>query len=253
MRLSYNIIKKEKYKDNGNDNYQVPIIIDGKDIVIKKKSKPKVSEYENSEDILKSQEIINEAMREREEILNRTNEEKDKILEEAKKSGFDEGFKKGHSQGQKQGYSDGYNESLNTIENAKQVLKNSKVESLKYIESIEEDILKLSVDIARNITKLIIDESQDKIINMVKSAIEEFKNEDLIIIRCHPSSKTYLENNIEKLEEVSPNSKFTLLEDKCLEENGCFIEGEVKTLDIQISTQIENIYNELKKMRDDNV
>ena len=192
-------------------------------------------------------------MKEREEILKSTKEERNIILEEARKTGFDKGYEEGHSAGEKQGYSDGYNESLNIIENANEVLKNSKVESIKYIESIEEDILKLSMDIARNITKLVIDESSEKIINMVKSAIEEFKNEDLIIIRCHPSSKTYLENNIEKLEEVSPNSKFTLLEDKSLEKNGCFIEGEAKTLDIQISTQIENIYNELKKMRDDNV
>ncbi|MTI69485.1 MAG: hypothetical protein FH751_04410 [Firmicutes bacterium] len=197
---------------------------------------------------LEAKEIINDANDQKKELLNKAKEEINVLKDKAYKEAYDEGFNKGKTEGFNKAYDEAKVEANALRKEAKDVLKDAHKKSRDYIEGTNKEIIDLIIDVSENVTGLLINESEKNIVEMVKKALQEVREKRQIILRIHPESSLYLESNLHQFNKICPNAKFTILEDKDLEENGCKIESESEIIDLQISEQLENIKSKLLEM-----
>lgn len=194
------------------------------------------------------EEIYREIEEERKKIIETANNEAKELLEEAKKQGFESGLKDGFTKGYNQGIEEAKVEASNIKENAIQIVQ----EAHKYVEDYykqnHDKIIRLAADMAETIVHTTINESSENIMMLVKPIIQKFGKTESIIITCHPDSVNYLKLYQYKLEEICPNTIFTILGDGNLEQNGCIIENENQIIDLQIKKQIESILESIKDM-----
>ncbi|MTI65722.1 MAG: hypothetical protein FH753_03890 [Firmicutes bacterium] len=259
MELSYKIYKKSNVDGK---KFSVPIKTPKKIKKVKDTNEEELVDTYDEElekiEVLKKEilnnakleaaEIIDDANTKKEELLNKTNKDIKNLKDKAYKEAYDEGFKKGKENGFNKGYDEGKVEADALRKEAKEVLNNAHEKSRDYIEDTNKEIIDLIIDVSENVTNLLINESEKNIVEMVKKALEEVREKKQIILRVHPKSALYLESNLHQFNKICPNAKFTILEDKELEENGCKIESESEIIDLQISEQLENIKSKLLEM-----
>lgn len=191
---------------------------------------------------------------ERQTILNNALNEAKVEIEELKKDavnkGYEEGYKKGRDEGIQQALKD-CEESCNEIkQDALKLIKQSEVEVDNYFNESKESIIDLAGVMAESIVHKTIDTSDEKIISLIKPILEQYEGKENIILTCNPDSVEFLKDNIKKLQEINPESRFIILEDNNLEKNGCTIENESQITDLQIGNQINSIIQDLKNMED---
>ncbi|MBC8588327.1 hypothetical protein H8707_08745 [Tissierellaceae bacterium BX21] len=199
-------------------------------------------------------ELYKKTAEERRKIIEKANEEANNLLEEAKKQGFDKGFKKGCEEGFKEGLTNGYNQGILDAKSEASKIKNNAVKIVEdaqesvsdYFRESHDQIIELAADMAESIVHLTIDESSENILMLVNPILQEFGKTENIVITCHPDNLDYLKLYKYKLEEVCPNTIFTILSDANLEKDGCIVENENKIIDLQIRKQLNSILESIK-------
>lgn len=201
--------------------------------------------------------IIDEALAKAKEIIDSANDYKKEIqstiikdAEEAKekgyKKGYDEGIIKGTSFGKKNGFDTAQaevksqNEEL-VSELCKQIylVEESKDEIIK---KFQNDIIKLSINIAEKITRTKISKDESIVKNILLNAISDYKN--VAWMKIYLSSNDYItistdKSIIEKMSSISEQVKLEVTNDA--EDGDILIETPETLVDAGINTQIENL------------
>ncbi|MCJ7839639.1 flagellar assembly protein FliH [Lederbergia sp. NSJ-179] len=189
--------------------------------------------------------LLNEAKQQAEGLIadikkqqNQWEQEKKALTQEA----YEEGLQIGLNEGRQQGY----NEYKRELEQAKQIVDQSKIAYEEYIHRSEQDILELAIASAERIIRYSLEEDHDKFIPLVKAALKEVRNCKEIQIYVHPSQYELLLSEKQEIEAVFPkNVECFIYPDTDLEEFACQIESETGRVDANITSQLHELKEKL--------
>ncbi|GAA0178083.1 hypothetical protein SH2C18_11970 [Clostridium sediminicola] len=237
MTLYTNIIKKNKVNNSVIKKYTAENF-ENTDFSVKVEIKEEKESINSLPDIRKEEEILDSARKKAEDIKNK-----------AKNDGYEEGFE----QGTTLGYEAGFNKALEDIQAQKEgvteLLMQAEVERKKMLSNIEDDVIEMVMSIAEKVTKISIEDNYEKILPMIKYALNDMVNRERIILKANSKNMEILKNNEKQLKSICPSANFTFLEDNTLDTTECIIDSETETIDLDIQTQISNILKEFAKVR----
>lgn len=250
MSLSHKIIKSHHTIPDTNrltietDILQVPLFSK-----VKEEPKDDSSVLEKEKGHL----YLMEAQRKADALIEKAETE----LVQLKKAAQQEGYEAGKQQGYQEGYTNGYQEAVKKGQQESTELKQSAAHMLLeaeektkqyYIEK-KDEWLELAAAMAENIVHETIDASSKKILTLIDPVIQRLKREDqLVILTVGPEQAEFVKENIRAMEQQYQGTRFTVLIDKTLEKNGCTIETTHSITDLQVSRQLNNMLEDMKKM-----
>ncbi len=184
-----------------------------------------------------------------EEIIESALEEAQEIKKRAKTEGYEEGFEQGTSLG----YEEGYNKAMEDVqaqkEGATELLLQAEKQRREKLNNLEDEVIEMAIMIAEKVTKIAIDDNDEKIMPMIKSALNDLVNRERVIIRVNSENLEILKENEEELSRICPNAIFTFLEDNSLDLTNCIIDSEIEQINLDVKSQIDNILKEFSKVR----
>ena len=217
------------------------------------------SKTRNGKDVIiqdvdrEAQRLIQQAKEQAAEMLKDENEKieewwsnkrkEDAILqEEAKSNGFEEGFKTGFKKAEKEA-EEKYRE---LIQNAKNLLEESYILKEQIIQDSENEIIELSITIAKKIINRELELDPDIVQNITREILKNIKESEKISIFVNPRYFSYLQIAREELSaELNGQVELSIFPDPSIENGGCIIKTSSGTLDAKIDTQLEEIKNTL--------
>lgn len=181
---------------------------------------------------------------------------KNAAMEESRelyKKAHDEGFEKGIEEGKKKGYEDAYNDTVVKekveVENFKSLaqqnvsnmIKSAEFEVKQYMKDKEEEIKKLSIEIAQHILKERVKES-DGLNSMVYDALDIVKKNKSIIIKCSKNHSDSIRQSLENWKSTLPyRGDFFVIDDEYTDEGSAIIESDSGKVKVSIDDALKNI------------
>lgn len=271
----YSRIIKKDYVNKKNDEVHIPDVIYDESyyklknqekkenkVKIKQEEKKedrvkmedtKQNKYEEKEDIFENIEdsdeditkkALEEINKERQRLLDKAKVEIEKIRSQVEKNSYEEGFKKGYLEGQEKGYKESVEIKIKAIE----LFEEAEQEVKRYIAKEEKNIIQLAVDIAESIINTEIDQSEEKILPLVKPIISNYERNKNVVITCGEDNYKVIKDNLQSKDENLKGLKITVLKDKSFKKNQCVIENEYQIVDLDIKRQLKSIINEIEHM-----
>jgi len=180
--------------------------------------------------------------------LNKTKKEYKKILDQNIEMAYEDGIKKGIEKGK----IEKEEELKELFINAQNLINEITSKRDKLLSSASEDVLKLSIAIARKIMKVEPHINKKVVKQVTISALEKIIDKSKIILHLHPQSISTIENSMnEILIKFKDLPKIEIVEDKLVGPGGCIIETNSGFVDARLETQLQKIQDkiflELKK------
>lgn len=219
-------------------------------------------EKENKERVKLVQErqlIIDAANKEAQTIINRAKDESTSIMdqilndkenwEQEKRMLIEQAYEEGVQLGKEDGRLQGKAEYHELIDQAKEIIEQSKVAFDDHVKSSETVILQLGITVAEKILHTSLSENKEQFLPIVKSALEEVKEAKEIYIFVHPVQYELLINEKKDLEAMFPtNIQFFIYPDANLNEYDCVIESENGRIDASVSSQLVELKEKLVEL-----
>lgn len=257
MQSSYSIIKKDCALD-----------AEKKKISTEYTSKQKESEFEEFEEEIKEEfyskeevesliekyeqmgkTIIQEANNKKEAIVLQSTINCEKLEKEAYEKGYEEGLKNGYDDGYKKAYDENIDlakeKAKEIIDKAETILKTANYNYEKYLEEKKSDIIKLSLEIAKNILKK--EFSYESSLNsMIEEAIELSRGEENLIIKCNSIHVEELKLQVDRWKiSYSIKDKIFILNDDFMEPGNAVIEKPTGKVIVGLDIGMEEIKKEI--------
>ncbi len=212
--------KKEKCKDNPRDNILKATL------QIQKEKERMAAEVK-----AETEKILRDARAQAEEVRQKT---------------YDSGYKNGYNKGKDIGYAQGKREAKIEYEKLlSQVLKQKtdlEKQRHRLLLDVEEEIVNLSLSIAKKIVSHELDIQPEKVLSMVRYAIGECRAEGKRVLKVSPQDYDKVTNNKNTLCDSSNQGKELVIEkDERLSKGDCVIETDTGLVDAKIDTQLQII------------
>lgn len=201
---------------------------------------------EDSKSTETGRKIIADAKKKAEQILARAEEEArdnaQKTADKAEKEGYRQGFESGRQQALKEA-----GEEADEIRNkAREVLRQAEQERTKTLESMEKEIIELSVDIAEKIIAQQLSVDNETVISIAREAIQLAQNTKRVNVFFNPADRNAFENNEEELQRLLPvGASMVLIHDKAISPGSCVIETEHGRIDATLDSRWQAIMESL--------
>ncbi|MBT9175404.1 MAG: Yop proteins translocation protein L [candidate division WS2 bacterium] len=185
------------------------------------------------------------------QALQQTKEEVKNIEKEARNKGYNNGLQKGKEDGIAAGKKEVMQtlkevlEEINTTRNLLfQIVEEAQKEREKFLARNEEEILELSISVAKKIIGEEIATNKKVIFSVIKSAVDKLKERDKITLRVNPADLETINQFKEKVMYLqSKVSEVQYLSDESVEKGGVLVETSYGIIDATVDSQIK----ELKK------
>ena len=245
MQSSYRIIKNQ----NISNEEKGISIINTKAMESYKKEKQELMDKEKAEEVsLTSDKIQKEILikleEERLHIIKTAKKQANAIISDAKK----QGYKKGYDIGYKEGINRAREEALGIKNKALGLIKQAEEDVSNYFRENQENIIRLSAQMAEAIIHHKIDTSDENMLMLIKPILENYEGNGNIVITCHPDKVALMKEKAKELQTISGDSRFIVLGDETLEKYDCTIENQYQFIDLQIKKQLESIVAEINSM-----
>lgn len=172
--------------------------------------------------------IIQDANNEKQGIILRGTMQAQNLEKEAYQKGYEEGLQNGYDDGYKKAYDENIDlakaKSQEIIDKAEDVLRSANENYAKYLEDKKSDILKLSLEIAKNILRkeLVHEDSMNL---LVEEAIQLSKDEENLIIKCNSIHAEELKSQVNRWKiSYSIKDEIFILNDDFIEPGNAIIE-----------------------------
>lgn len=196
---------------------------------------------------IQSEEIKLKTQEEIKNLLSDAEKQANEIKESAQKNGYDEGFEKGYYDGLAKAKSEIEQKFSSLITNLQSIVQSALEEKNKIINSTEDDIIELSVAIAKKIINNEISTNKESIISLVKEAIKKLEDKEKITIYTHPSDLDLIKSHREEFKElVDTIDALHILPDELLEPGECRLESKSEIIDTDINYQLGEIKKKLR-------
>jgi len=159
-----------------------------------------------------------------------------------------EAYEKGFDQGQKDGLDIGERKARETWKQMVSLFE--ELDSLKaraFSES-EQEIVQLSLAIARKIVKKEVSMDPDTVRRSVKSALEYLNDKSFMRVLIHPRDMKNLEQYLPELAEEKKIERFELAEDNCVDPGGCILESGFGRINATIESQLDELETEIEDL-----
>jgi flagellar assembly protein FliH len=209
---------------------------------------PIFEEYQEPVDPSAEMPIDWEAMQqEAETLISEAKSQAEMIREQARQQGWEQGYRNGHAQAEKEMWE---TLGLFTHEMRQQVerfLKTLQQEAEHYFAGLENQMLDLTLQIARKVVKEEVKQNPETVCNVIRDALRRVHGFGMIRIRVHPhdlaaarTGRTDFLNIVEGLQGIE------ITEDRRVEQGSCVIETEHGTIDARLSVQMDEIEQTLR-------
>jgi flagellar assembly protein FliH len=197
--------------------------------------------------------LLEEARLQGEEILRRASEKAEIMQREAYEQAYNTGYFEGQQKGCSDGYKNGYEEAMakakvegdRIIKNSVDTLMNAKEEYESYLIEKKEEVINLSINIAKHILKREVS-NVNGIDEMIVEALENSRKAESIVIRVNP---IYTDNIKARLhdwkERFALKSEMFVLADNQIEQGCAVIEKNNGKIRIDIDEALESIKNSI--------
>lgn len=255
MQSSYRLIKKDFAKSGTNK-------VISTEYVSKKAASEEIEEEKEEEAI-----VVKVPQIDPEELLKRYEDIGQRIIQDAKnekqiivlRAQMDanvsekKAYEKGYAQGLENGYDDGYKKAYDeTIESARAeatdivnkaelMLKSAHENYERYLESKKNEIVKLALEIAENITKKTLS-TNEAMNNIIEEAFKISKGEENVILKVNSTHVEELKSQVERWK-VSYNIKneIFVLEDDFMEPGNAVLEKNSGIVKVGVDIGMEQI------------
>ncbi|MBN1037808.1 flagellar biosynthesis protein [Clostridium botulinum] len=172
--------------------------------------------------------IIQDANNEKQGIILRGTMQAQNLEKEAYEKGYEEGLQNGYDDGYKKAYDENIDlakaKSQEIIDKAEDVLRSANENYAKYLEDKKSDILKLSLEIAKNILRKELGH-EDSMNLLVEEAIQLSKDEENLIIKCNSIHAEELKSQVNRWKiSYSIKDEIFILNDDFIEPGNAIIE-----------------------------
>ncbi|MBZ9690599.1 FliH/SctL family protein [Clostridium sp. M14] len=172
--------------------------------------------------------IIQDANNEKQGIILRGTMQAQNLEKEAYEKGYEEGLQNGYDDGYKKAYDENIDlakaKSQEIIDKAEDVLRSANENYAKYLEDKKSDILKLSLEIAKNILRKELGH-EDSMNLLVEEAIQLSKDEENLIIKCNFLHAEELKSQVNRWKiSYSIKDEIFILNDDFIEPGNAIIE-----------------------------
>jgi flagellar assembly protein FliH len=168
------------------------------------------------------------------------------LSRDAETNGYKEGFEIGKKESELMVQQE-YQEKLEQIQ---AVLQKAYEEKARIISEAEPFLLELSTAIAKQIIKQELENSPDRLIEIIKKHILRFKEKDSITVCVHPEDFELIQSKRSQLVSVvNGETEIKIIPDHSVSAKGCIIRTAYGSVDARIDTQIEEIKKVLLEAR----
>lgn len=186
--------------------------------------------------------IIARARAEAEQILARAQREAEERARQLAEKAREEGYKQGYREGIEQARA----EAEEIRSRARQVLKQAEEQRAKTLESLEREIIGLSVDIAEKILARQLSLDPETVLAIAREALQLVKDREHITIFFNPADRETFEKNTEELKRLLPaHASLNLLSDDSITPGGCIVESEHGKVEATLEARWEAILESL--------
>ncbi len=232
MPLSCKIIKQV---ENKLEKYSV----DARNIYHKKNS-PQDSMLKKTKKEAES--FIIKAEQEAKKIIDEAKKRATDIEKEASQNGYEKGYKEGYQKGQKEAVQKVQKEAEEIYKSAKQVLSQAEDIREDTYKDIENEILKLAVDISEKIISRQLDLVPETIVSIVRNACQTKRESKIFIIYVNPDYVEILRTKKKEIiSELDFDVRIQIISDANIECGGCRVENESGFIDATINTMLKKI------------
>jgi len=230
---------------------------DGKVVLIKndfeavKKTKPEVKAVDLEKTEKKAEEIIQKAKEEARNIERLANEKAKSIIEDANSQSElikEEAYNIGFEEGKRLGILEGKKEYQELCEKAKEVIGELLEEKYKTLESMEGEIVKLSMVIAQKIIQTELKTNKMALVSVIASALKNAANCEKVMIKVSGEDYEDVIGSKDVLRKQLINVKsFDIVKDEILSSYDCVIETESGTINASVANQVMKLNEVLQE------
>lgn len=164
-----------------------------------------------------------------------------------------EAQREGMKEGKELGYQEGLNQFSAMMAEAKNLFSQLVEERRSILESVEPELAKLSVDIARKIIGQELTANPDMVMGVIREALGNIKNREQVTIKVHPDDLEMVKGKKEVFAAMIEGIKdLVIAADGKVEKGGCLFETNLGNTDARISTQMEVIRLAFEKVEKEN-
>ena len=137
-------------------------------------------------------------------------------------------------------------EMKNDIEQVKQLVDLAKDDYLAYIESAEQTILQLAMQVSEKIIGHELSSSKESFLYIVKKVLKEVREYPEIQLRVHHKNYPFLLTAQEEIMSIFPKeTTFYIYPDEDLQETACIIETSKGRIDASVDSQLHELKQKL--------
>ncbi|WP_169907927.1 flagellar assembly protein FliH [Priestia abyssalis] len=193
-----------------------------------------------------SQMMLSQAKRQIEHDQQQWEDERQRIAWEAKQQGYQEGLRQGKQEGM-QAY-----ETLLT--EARAMIELTKQDYYSYMESSEEIILHLGLEIAEKIIGQQLAQDPEKLLSLVRTALKEVRDHKEIQLFVSVSSYPFIQGYKEELMALlNGEASLFIYPDGELADTSCIIESSFGRIDASVDSQLDEIKKQLTELLKEDV
>lgn len=186
-----------------------------------------------------SREIINQAQNEALKKVQEAEVHSEEIREKSRQDGF--------KQGQVEGFQASKNEVEHMIRRLHSVIEASIDERERILIHSERQIINLVMTMVEKVVKKLTLEDQNVVVNNIKEALELVRGAMKVYIHVHPDDYAFtMEFKEELIAMIEGNPSVKFLENPSIGRGGVFIETDVGEIDATISTQLNEIQEQIR-------
>ena len=157
-----------------------------------------------------------------------------------------EAYEKGFSQGQKDGFALGKKRLEETAKRLEALIENlSELKSRLYRES-EEEILRLSIEIARKIVQRELSLDGEAVLRTIRKAVDFLNERTSIKVLVNPADMEKVKETLPELRTGKKIENIELIEDPSVARGGCILQTGFGTINATIEDQLAAIAEELE-------
>lgn len=209
---------------------------------------------EESNPNMHSQNIIADAEQKALRILNYAKSEAEFLRYKLRKDALDEAeiikktaYQEAYEKGTSEALEKARNEAGLIREQARMVLKQAEEIRKKTIESLEQDIIHLAVEIAEKILNANLKLDPQVVVDLASESIKMLKERDKVVLLVNPGEAGIYETRKYELEkELSPKGELHIIADNDIEPGGCVVETEYGYVDAQLKTRWKALIDSLE-------
>ncbi len=185
--------------------------------------------------------ITEEAREEAERIVAEARREASGIEQEARDQGYNRGRQEGFDQGEAE---------LERLTERLHIIINKTIERREeIIEETEGQLVRLVLEIARKVVKVISENQKNIVVNNVVQALRKLKSKADVNIRVNIDDlKLVSDHASEFVKRIERVNNVTVMEDSTVDPGGCIIETDFGQIDARISAQLREIEDRILEL-----